>query len=111
MKRYIIDANKVILNKPDLENQVDTFNFEENEVYGLDIVMSTGEGKAREGEARTTVYKRAIDQTYGLKMKSSRALLSEANKRFATLPFTLRYVTCQHSNTGRSDWCYWARRS
>jgi len=90
MKRYIIDANKVILNKPDLENQVDTVNFEENEVYGLDIVMSTGEGKAREGEARTTVYKRAIDQSYGLKMKSSRALLSESYKRFATLPFTLR---------------------
>eukprot|EP00029_Vermamoeba_vermiformis_P014613 TRINITY_DN9723_c0_g1_i1.p1 TRINITY_DN9723_c0_g1~~TRINITY_DN9723_c0_g1_i1.p1 ORF type:complete len:393 (-),score=148.12 TRINITY_DN9723_c0_g1_i1:85-1263(-) len=103
MKRYIIDANKVILNKPDLENQVDTVNFEENEVYGLDIVMSTGEGKAREGEARTTVYKRAIDQTYGLKMKSSRALLSEANKRFATLPFTLRAFDAKTARPGITE--------
>ena len=42
-----------------------------HEVYAVDILMSSGEGKAKEREARTTVYKRT-DIQYSLKMKASR---------------------------------------
>lgn len=45
--------------------------FEVHEVYGVDVLISTGDGKAKEGESRTTVYKRT-EQTYALKMKASR---------------------------------------
>jgi len=90
MKRFIIDGNKVIINKPDLDNQVDVHQFETNEVYQIDILMSTGEGKVKEQDAKTTVYKRAVDQAYSLKMKNSRYLYSEIVKRFGTLPFTIR---------------------
>ena len=45
--------------------------FEVHEVYAVDILMSSGEGKAKEREARTTVYKRT-DIQYSLKMKASR---------------------------------------
>ena len=45
--------------------------FEQHEVYAVDILISTGEGKAKEHETRTTVYKRT-DMTYALKMKASR---------------------------------------
>jgi len=31
------------------------------DVIGLDIFISTGEGKPKEGDYRTTVYKREID--------------------------------------------------
>lgn len=48
--------------------------FELHEVYGVDILISTGEGKAKEKENRTTVYKRT-DIHYGLKMKASRSKL------------------------------------
>jgi methionine aminopeptidase len=41
-------------------------------------------------EKETTVYKRALDKQYNLKMKTSRALFSEINKRFPTMPFTAR---------------------
>src|SRR5690606_38682570 len=47
VKRYVIDGSKVILNKADTDQQVDEFKFEVNEVYVVDIVMSTGEGKTR----------------------------------------------------------------
>ena len=40
--------------------------------------------------ARTTVLKRAVDQKYGLKNKASRAFFNEVNKKFPTLPFSLR---------------------
>lgn len=90
LKRYIIDGSKVVLNKADADQQVDEFTFEVNEVYSVDIVMSTGDGKTREGEGRTTVFKRAPDAAYNLKMKAARTLMAEVNKRFSTMPFTLR---------------------
>merc|ERR1712083_849543 len=49
-----------------------------------------GEGKPKQGNARTTVYKRDLEEKYSLKMKASRTFFSEVEKRFPTLPFTLR---------------------
>lgn len=97
LKRYIIDGNKVILNKADLEQQVEECTFEVNEVYTVDIVMSTGEGKTREMDARTTIYKRAMEESYQLKMKHSRALMAEVTKRFSSMPFTLRAMADEKS--------------
>ena len=45
MKQFVIDANKVVLSQGNAESRVDDFEFEEHEVYGVDIVMSTGDGK------------------------------------------------------------------
>jgi hypothetical protein len=36
------------------------------------------------------VFRRAVENQYSLKVKASRALISEVNKKFPTLPFTLR---------------------
>jgi hypothetical protein len=51
--------------------------------------VSTGDGKPKESEVRTTVYKKK-DIIYQLRMKTSRAFLSEAEKRSGLMPFTLR---------------------
>ena len=64
--------------------------FEPFEVYAIDIVMTTGEGKARDVGKRTTVFKRQVDRKYGLKVKASRIFFNEVNKRFPSLPFSLR---------------------
>lgn len=45
MKQFVIDANKVILSVSNPDTRVDEAEFEENEVYAIDIVASTGEGK------------------------------------------------------------------
>merc|ERR1719284_1973371 len=63
-----------------------------NEVYCIDIVMSTGEGKTRETELRNTVYKRAPETSYSLKTQKARQFISEVNRRFPALPFTLRAI-------------------
>ena len=57
--------------------------------------MSSGEGKPREDEARCTVFKRELEQVYNLKMKSARAFFVEVNKRFPTLPFSIRAMSDQ----------------
>eukprot|EP00058_Branchiostoma_floridae_P019926 XP_002605416.1 hypothetical protein BRAFLDRAFT_278505 [Branchiostoma floridae] len=70
----------------------DKCEFEVHEVYAVDILVSSGEGKGREQETRTTVFKRQMDRVYQLKMKASRAFFSDVANRFATMPFTLRLM-------------------
>mmetsp|Transcript_40461 Transcript_40461/g.89906 ORF Transcript_40461/g.89906 Transcript_40461/m.89906 type:complete len:391 (+) Transcript_40461:54-1226(+) len=91
MKQFIIDGNKCVLNKPSPEHKVEDAEFAENEVYAIDIVVSTGDGKTKVlDEKETTVYKRALDMEYQLKLKASRAVFSEINRRFPAMPFTVR---------------------
>ena len=59
------------------------------------MFVSTGEGKPKEHEARCTVFKRELDQVYNLKMKSARAFFVEVNKRFPTMPFSIRALEDQ----------------
>ncbi|CAD7695631.1 unnamed protein product [Ostreobium quekettii] len=90
LKRFVIDGNKCVLNRPSPEARVEDGEFEVNEVYAIDIVVSTGDGKARIlDEKETTIYKRALDMEYHLKMKASRTVFGEINKRFPTMPFTV----------------------
>lgn len=90
LKRYVVDGNNVVISKETLDQKAEEVTFEDWDAFTFDIVMSTGEGKARETEARTTVFKRAVDQRYTLKLKASRAVFTEINTRFPTMPFTLR---------------------
>lgn len=63
--------------------------------------MSTGEGKAKVlDEKETTVYKRALDQEYKLKLKASRGIFSEINKKYPTMPFTVRSLDSKQSRLG-----------
>ena len=98
MKRYVLDGVKeVALKAPEPEDpeeeKVPECTFEQAEVYAVDVAMSTGDGKARPGELRTTVFKRNVEQTYMLKAKASRQLLAEVDKNFPTLPFTMRHLS------------------
>ena len=74
---------------------MDQFTFEANKVYTVDIFFSTGDWKPSQTTYRTTVFKRAIDQNYSLKMKSSRALFHKIQTDCGTLPFTLRGLTSE----------------
>jgi len=103
MKRFVIDGNKTIISKASLDQKVEEFEFEENQVYAVDIVMSTGEGKSKELESRTTIYKRAVDQNYLLKMKAARYVFNEINSRFPTLPFALRALDEKRGKLGVTE--------
>jgi methionine aminopeptidase len=93
MKRYVIDGRRVILSKPTVDQRVEECEFEVNSVFAIDVVMSTSEtGKVKPGDARTTVFKRAIDRDYLLKMKASRQLFNEVNRTSPVFPFTLRGI-------------------
>jgi len=92
MKRFVIDGNKTIIAKAvPGEQTVDDEEFEDLDVFCVDIIMSTGEGKPTEkDEKNQMVFKRAVDQNYNLKMKVSREIFSKIVADHPTLPFTLR---------------------
>jgi len=56
----------------------------------IDIVMTTGEGKPKEVTERTTVFMRAPNTTYALKMKASRYALSQIQEKHPFFPFSMR---------------------
>lgn len=91
LKQHVIDGEKAIIQNPTeaQKKEHEQCEFDVHEVYGVDVLISTGEGKGRELDTRTTVYKKK-DGTYNLKMKTSRQFYSETDKKFGTMPFTLR---------------------
>ncbi|URD82806.1 Proliferation-associated protein 2G4 [Musa troglodytarum] len=101
LKQFVIDGNKVIISVTNPETRVDEVEFEENEVYAIDIVTSTGEGKPRLlDEKQTTIYKRAVDKNYHLKMKSSRFIFSEISQKFPIMPFSARALEEKRARLG-----------
>ena len=90
LKRFVIDGNKVIAQKTDVENRTPKVTFEPHEVYTIDVCYTTGSDKPVTSERRTTVFKRQVDKQYRLKMRASRYVFKEINHKFPTMPFTIR---------------------
>jgi curved DNA binding protein len=84
------EKKQIILNPNDNQKREhETVEFNENEVYGVDILISTGEGKPKKSNKRVTVYKKT-DNNYSLKMKTARGIFSEISQKFGPFPFPLR---------------------
>lgn len=103
MKQYVIDANKVILGKPTPEQRVEEYTFEPNEVYAVDVVVSSGEGKLRQSDMRTTIYKRAVENMYSLKGSNAKTVFTAINTHFPTFPFTTRNFEDPKSKMGLKE--------
>merc|ERR1712062_217921 len=91
LRQFVIDGEKTILAKPSPEQQVEKFELEPNKVYAIDVVMSTGEGKAiRRDQHDTTIYKRVVENQYQLRSKHARSFLKQVNTDYPAYPFNLR---------------------
>jgi curved DNA binding protein len=88
MRRDIIDGLETIINKSTVDQKVDERKFEHGDVFGLAVVVSTGEGKPKETTIKTSIYKRALETTYKLRTDSGRKLLSVIDNNFHFFPFS-----------------------
>lgn len=82
-ERNVMYGPKEVILNPTKENknQIDTFRFEENEVYGLDILVSTSaDGKVKPAQYATSLYK-LTGNTYSLKLKLSHQVLGELKEK------------------------------
>merc|ERR1712024_17973 len=86
-----IDGEKTIIQNPSeaQRKEHDKFEFALHEVYAVDVLISSGEGQGREKDAKITIYKKTED-TYMLKMKTSREFYSKVGKQFGSMPFNIR---------------------
>lgn len=91
IKRYVIDGNNVIISKENHENKVSRYEFQKEDIFAIDVFVSGNEveGKTKESELRTTVFKRNIDVTQDLKTKNGKAFLTDIKNRFHDLGFSL----------------------
>ena len=78
------DIHKLILPRHhhSYEFEMRPTEFETNEVYSIDIVMSSGEGRLYPTEERVTIFRRNYDKKHQLKMKSSHEALRYFNGAF-----------------------------
>jgi curved DNA binding protein len=95
-----IDGEKTIIQNPSeaQRKEHDKFEFELHEVYGVDVLVSTGEGQGKEKDVKVTVFKKT-DETYMLKMKNSREFFSAVTKKHGAMPFTLR--SCENETKAK----------
>uniref|UniRef100_A0AC35TL36 Peptidase_M24 domain-containing protein n=1 Tax=Rhabditophanes sp. KR3021 TaxID=114890 RepID=A0AC35TL36_9BILA len=86
-----IHGGKAIVQNPgaDHRDKIDKFTFDSYDVFALDVLLTTGPGVLKTGETRTTVFKKSTDKFYSLKLKTARAVYSEASTKFGTMPFVL----------------------
>ncbi|RXG55554.1 Proliferation-associated protein 2G4 [Armadillidium vulgare] len=86
-----IDGEKTIIQNPTeaQRKEVEKCEFETHDVFGIDVIISTGEGIGREMESRVTIY-RKTDEVYSLKLKASKEFYSKVKKSYGMMPFNLR---------------------
>lgn len=89
MDKDVIDGKKKIVLAAESQSRPDACKLEENDVFGVDIQVTTSEsGKPKSDEARTTIYKKT-GSTYLLKMQTSRKIFSEVQKVAGAFPFNI----------------------
>ncbi len=76
LKKHLIDGNKVIINKMTFDQKVQEEEISIHDVFAFEVLVSSGKGKPKEADVRTTVYKRMMDQSYNLKLKQSRTFFN-----------------------------------
>ena len=82
-----ISGKKKLAFGGDGSSRPDACKLEENEVYGVDIVVSTSaDGKSKSDDAFTSIFCKT-NATYLLKMATSRKVFSEIQKKAGAFPF------------------------
>eukprot|EP00054_Salpingoeca_dolichothecata_P002407 m.22680 g.22680 ORF g.22680 m.22680 type:complete len:332 (-) comp12980_c0_seq1:48-1043(-) len=105
-RRFCPEAEKMLLFGTDHEAPTtaqSNFTIAQDEVYNINIVLSSGEGKLQEGDVKPFVYQRNLANKYNLRLKASRAVMSEITQVHPTMPFALRQLTTPKPTLGLKE--------
>ena len=91
LRRYLIDSNDVIILKENSEQKVNYYELKVNDVFAIDVFATANsvEGKTKESESRTTIFKQIPDANHDVKTKSAKKMLNEVNNKFFGFGFSL----------------------
>lgn len=88
LKKHVIDGDDVISSTTGTKTE--EYEFHPGDVFGLEIFVSSGSGKPKQSEIKTTIYKRCVENTYLLKSDKARSFLKQVNTKYPSLPFSVR---------------------
>ena len=95
--KYALSGDNCIGISADPKHKVNPTELQINQVFVLDVIVSANpkEGKTKESELRTTVFKRNIDVTYDLKTKLARSFLNEIKNNCHDMGFSIALLKNQ----------------
>ena len=86
-----MQAEKEVGLNPEETQKSKDVEFLAGEVYVVEALITSGEGKLKEApNVRTTVYRRNTNAIYQLKMKTSRTIFAKIQKSIGNMAFSLR---------------------
>lgn len=97
VQNSVCGKKRIILNPSEAQRKsFESQKFEENEVYGLDIVIAAAgaSGKTKQKKTPTNIFRKG-DLTYQLKLRSSRLAISEVQKKAGNFPFNVKILEDQ----------------
>ncbi|KAI8374326.1 peptidase M24, structural domain-containing protein [Radiomyces spectabilis] len=105
MKRFVLRAGKDVENRLSSEMTVEElekmdFQIEANQVYQLNVVLTSGSGKVKFSEYKPFVFQRDVNRSYNLKMKSARLAYTQINEKHTVFPFSIRAISGNHARLG-----------
>ena len=94
-KDRLADEKMIVVNPAEGQaKMIQECTFANYDAFVIDVSLSSGEGAIKSSEAyRTTVYKRT-EESYALRLKTSRAVLSEISSKFGQMAFNVRQGGC-----------------
>lgn len=93
LKQFKIDGEKTIIQNPNeaQRKEHEKCEFALHEVYAIDVLISTGEGVGREKDTKVSIFKKT-DENYQLKLKASRALITEVCEQLSHKPIEFIFI-------------------
>lgn len=81
LKQFKIDGEKTIIQNPTAaqKKEHEKVDFEDYEVYAMDVLVSSGEGSGKELDTKVSIYKKT-EVNYLLKLKASKAFYGEVSE-------------------------------
>jgi curved DNA binding protein len=86
LKQWKIDGEKSIIQNPTAaqKKEHEKIEFENYEVYAMDVLVSSGDGTGKELDTKVSIYKKT-DVNYLLKLKASKAFYAEVSQEIEKL--------------------------
>ncbi|KAK2197341.1 bifunctional Winged helix DNA-binding domain superfamily/Creatinase-aminopeptidase-like/Peptidase M24/Winged helix-like DNA-binding domain superfamily [Babesia duncani] len=90
MHRNVLEGNNYFAATCKVEDRVEGFKFAENQVYTVNIMFTTGEGKAKSTEFKTNIYRLDAQNRYTLKTTLGRLFISKLTTQYPAFPFHVK---------------------
>jgi curved DNA binding protein len=90
--RFILDNFHCIAGKSNAEQKVHSYEIAPMTVWAMDVVLTTGKGKLREGDAKCGIFKPSIDSRAVPKLAAAQEVTKEIDAKFEVFPFAIRNI-------------------